>query len=619
MAPPHSAPTWPWALVVAALLLVGYALWAGAGDEPSPEAPDPASSVGPFENAPPVRGPGRAAPAGPAAEAAPETASGRPPTEPAPDPADAALRDWETEVLVVDATSSAPVAGANVWVASGARVAEAGGWVLSGAVLAQAVCDDQGRARLQHRGSAAPVLILGRAAGWRSASAAFSQPPTGAPVTLRLPQGLRIAGTCVGPGGVGLPGIRLCGAACLLPVGLDVAGEAGPPNPGRDLATAVTDADGRFELRGLSPGPVRVEVVSDGWCQAGPALSTTTRPGAALQPLTVEAGTLDLRIELAALRVFRLQLEEDPGGEPVPASVVSLDVLAAPGVLPLTIASYAGSPPRLRLEPERVAEPLGAWSLVPGRLDGWSLGDGSATQARVRVSAPGYEPAELDVPLLRPAELTAQRPGPSVRLKAQSAGPCAVVVDTSRSTGRLGRPERRILTACRASDGRSVSVLGARVGGDRWRFHGLPDGDVEVSVYDGLSHSLRQTVTLVAGREPALDVEFLPPTGAVVELLAADGTRLYDADQVLWVAPGAERAAADRSEATRLLLTPEGLRERLLPLAPGTYRWHVAKRGAGEATGTAAVTQGEVVHVRARLVPARAPEPASAGGARPGR
>ncbi len=131
------------------------------------------------------------------------------------------------------------------------------------------------------------------------------------------PRGERIAVTVPSEGEVPPVEIRIVDAARLRGIVVTEAGvpvvqtllSAVPVGSFPDLWTTITDAAGTFEFLGMAPGPYRIQL------------------DAMQEPVTVNAGTLDLRLVRKADPGLRLTgTIVDPDGRPVPAAIVAVGI-----------------------------------------------------------------------------------------------------------------------------------------------------------------------------------------------------------------------------------------------------------------------------------------------------
>lgn len=179
--------------------------------------------------------------------------------------------------------------------------------------------------------------------------------------TLRLAPGLSIAGRVVDEAGKPVADAQVLAQAGALPDDAPDLLSAG--------ASARSDATGRFEVSGLLPGGHTLRVVApDGF--------------AALAPLEVQAGRMDLAVRLERDGALELRLE-DPAGRPLPGATVSLAWAGGQGGIGRFLSDAAGrvrlrglkagqayalqvDPPGDRPEVGRLA--LKAWNAVAGDL-----------------------------------------------------------------------------------------------------------------------------------------------------------------------------------------------------------------------------------------------------------
>ncbi|MEW5738974.1 MAG: carboxypeptidase regulatory-like domain-containing protein [Myxococcota bacterium] len=121
----------------------------------------------------------------------------------------------------------------------------------------------------------APWTVVAHVPGNVSASAVTE----GAPVELRLVAGVAVAGRVVDERGQPVPSFSLL-----------VSHEAGPLEVDREEVRHFVDAEGRFEVKGLAPGPTRVVAASLGYAPSE-VRRVVLSPGAAVEvELRLRAG-----------------------------------------------------------------------------------------------------------------------------------------------------------------------------------------------------------------------------------------------------------------------------------------------------------------------------------------
>lgn len=576
-------------LLLAVLAAVGLVVLLLAG-EPGPTSPRPGTVDG-------------AAPAdggwGPAAETsvleAPDTPTAELVVAPPAGASDPTAADGLLRVQVLRAEDRAPLAGARVevWEDPLDLPPEQVGVPLTGLSGAALSADEAGRVALP-----LPAMppsdrpsgwrVLASAPGYRVGEARFLAAPAGE-VRLVLQRGLAIEGLVLDRQGLPRAGVALHARHVLRPGLADAALLAGA-----ESATATSAEDGTFRLEGLSPGLYRV-AAGEGW---------RLLPGGRLPPdgtfavrseVPVNAGAAGVRLVVGQQAWLRLALVET-GGERVNTPDWSLTArLAATGE---TLALHGA------LSGPGAGPPL-------GEVDAPVLLASAAeveAGAEVEVRVPGYKPARAHVPLA--LDRTASDPV-GVLLEPEAAG-AWVTVDGARlelAPGPAGLlPGDVLVSVCHLGDGR----LRRR---HAWTLSGSGAGDVEagpfppgesevrVAVDGRVSEPLR--VRLVAGERQRVEPTFPAPTGVVVRLTDRFGRRVFDAESLVLAREGQTRGMRDHAWATRAPALPVRgvLRETLLPLAPGTYRWATWKQGVGYASGRLTVAEGSVATLTARLDP----------------
>lgn len=170
-----------------------------------------------------------------------------------------------------------------------------------------------GRFSIDDLAQGAPAHVAVRAPGYLIAQVRAVRPPTARPLVIRLEVEAVLSGRVVNEAGEAVPGARI-----------DLRWQASlPEEPDRPvgepiLRNARADGEGRFELRGLPSGPVRVGVTAPAFV---PLLSVEVG-----LPRPANAGELRLVLERGALLQGRVTTAT---GEPVPAVRVGLGGAAA--------------------------------------------------------------------------------------------------------------------------------------------------------------------------------------------------------------------------------------------------------------------------------------------------
>ncbi len=255
--------------------------------------------------------------------------------------------------------------------------------------------------------------------GWTTGSEAEE-------LTVELRRGSRLRGLVVGPAGRPVAGAVV-----------ELAG-SGPGGPLVSAATwsrrAVTDADGRFELRDLPPGDYAIHAHA----AAGASDPVRRRFAAAEAALEV---VLELRVK-AAVAGWVL----DPQGAPVEGA-------------------------RVFAMPEGDAAAGRSWAMdrrlaQTGASGRFEIGGLEAGRARLRASHESFEPTSIEVELAEAAPRTVEL----------------------RFVRRID-PQRRALVTGRVVDGAGLPVSGARLRLGRREVRSGPAGEVELTVPVG-SHPL---------------------------------------------------------------------------------------------------------------------------------
>ena len=589
--PAFARSLWPWALL-ALSAAGGLALLVVSG--PSEQRSD--ESIRRSDSRP-EGGAGLAAPLESPAEVT--VASG--PSSGASDPAsDGSAR---IRVRVIAHEGGAPLEGARVEAWEVASEETDADLPLPGLAHVEGTTDAEGRVVLAPPVPGGAVRLVASAPGFRVGEARLTATPAGE-VTLGLKKGLSIEGVVVDPRGEPVAGVELRARHTARPVALTLSpslrtalGVTDPLLAGAEEASTRTAEDGAFRLEGLSPGRYRVEVVDLGWALWIPNTppSIGTHPPPRLVPF--EAGTTNLRLVAVPVRVVHLRPVDAETHEPIVGAAWTLEVVVLEPAARSSASSYAPQMPGGGDGPGRSEEPR-----VLLRLD---AGLPPLADAEAFLDVEGYEPLHVHAPISLPDPLPGMERAEEVPLRPlgpRGRARLAVRFAPRGGTVRVEPGEVRV-TACFLDDRVLVRRSLRREADGAWTCGDLPAGDADVRVWDGTSTSGTLRATLEAGKETSLVVEMSPPTGATVVLRDAKGRRVYDADSLVFAAPGESRGMADHAAATRLRLGDRSSLARLVPLAPGTYRWTALKLGIGYATGAVTVSAGEVVHVEARLDP----------------
>lgn len=160
-----------------------------------------------------------------------------------------------------------------------------------------------GRFSVEDLAQAVPVHLVVRAAGFLIVQARSIRPPTPQPVTIRLEPEAVLRGRVVDEGGGPVAGARI-----------DLRWQAYlPEEPDRPVGEPIlrdtrSEADGRFELKGIPAGRVNVGAGAAGFAALEPIEVDLPRPA--------EAGELRLVLERGAVLQGRVTTA---AGEPVPA------------------------------------------------------------------------------------------------------------------------------------------------------------------------------------------------------------------------------------------------------------------------------------------------------------
>jgi len=492
-------------------------------------------------------------------------------------------------VQVVTLEGGAALAGARVeaWeLAAGESDAEL---PLVGLAHSAGITDAEGRVVLDPPVKGGALRLVASAPGHRVGQARFDAPPVGE-IHLALRAGLAIEGLLVDPRGEPTGGVEVRARHSDRPAALTQrSSSAAALLEGVEAAWARSAPDGSFRLEGLSPGTYRVEVTEDGWVLDAP----DGVPARGTHPWTTytlaKAGSTSLRLVVVPLRSVRLEPLDSVTGELILGAPWTLEAVAADLAAPASASSYA---------PSAHGVEEAAWPSVFLRLD---RSPPPGAEAEISLVVEGHEPYRGRALLRLPGDAAATTVS-LVRLEPVGEARLAIRLLPRGAAPAAGRAEMRA-TICRREDHLLVRRALARQPDGTFTCADLPVGDADVRVWDGASASEPQRVTLEAGKETLLSVALPAPTGATIVLRDLRGRRIYDADSLVFAAPGEAHGMADRASATRLFPGERRPLDVVVPLAPGTYRWAVNKLGVGYATGTVTVTPGAVARIDARLDP----------------
>jgi len=354
-----------------------------------------------------------------------------------------------------------------------------------------------------------------------------------------------------------------------------------------------TAPDGTFRIPDLTPGIYALRVVADGFMlDQNVPRSGVRMPMQVVSKLAAPGD--EVQLTLVGVRTFRVHLIRNDTRRPAASSVVTMEVSIDPERAPFLLRSY--DPQHRTVAFDAGAAPIAilAPDAEPGSVTGYVPFDGVAPErADLRVRAEGFLPAQVTIALQLPSETDAYSDVFLTPIDAAARG--ILSVDCARELSGTLRPESRVLSVCRLTDGRAAFVRGHREQRDVWSFWDLPLGEVEVRVFDGVSISESIRVTLTT-RFAQVRATFPPPTGASVELVDDAGRRIFDVDTLVLVDAATDRGAPNLAALTR----PAGARI-VHTLPPGIYRFVAQKCGVGAAAGPFTVTAGEVTRIHAVL------------------
>lgn len=508
-------------------------------------------------------------------------------------------------VRVVAAPDAVPVAGAKVWLlretADSLALGLASLAVSATEGVPPAATDAGGRVRIPWGSPEGQRRLVAEAPGLLAGELRLDA-AVRHEVVLTLGRGLTLAGRVVDAVGAGVRDVVVEARSVRRPR-LPTTEANAVPVPGAERARGTSDGEGRFEVAGLSPGSYLVAPVGEGWVSTLDLPASTLNPLPGVQGVLAEAGARDVRLVVARFADVALQLVDARTTEPIDAPWATATLRVPGRAEPVTWSSHA--PQRALTDDDPAAgavRPFDATMLPAALVRSRVPWDGRAAEVDVEVRAAGYKVARARVPLTAPAPRAGSDPAGwhQVLLEAEQPGEgCRLMLHTRRSLENTWRPSTRMLTLCRASDGTRVHRAGRLQVADQAEFRDLPAGEATLEVWDGLSHSLPVTVTLVPGTLVEAKVEFGPLTGVAFFLRDGQGRRVFDADMLLVAREGHERGLPDSATATRL---EPGLRV-VMPLEPGRYRYAVNKQGVGYDAGSFTVVAGGVAEVRARLGP----------------
>jgi hypothetical protein len=462
----------------------------------------------------------------------------------------------------------------------------------------EAISGDDGVCELTLREPAGDRFVAVSARRWLPARVELPSPCPDA-IEVELESGESVSGSVVDAKGRPIPGARVMLGSAVLPrrFGSRVVADSARTA----WAEAWSDERGRFTCSGLPDARFRLEVIADGWLFGKATVDGA--PGSGLVP----AGTENLRISMAPVRMFRLRLVDAAHGVPVAASVLQIDLPASGAVR--KGALYSSMPP----EPVRVWPRDGSDELLtlcsrsdpPGTTTGYVrlvTSDDVPAETRVMIDARGYRHCVTTATLRLPSEILGDGDADVIELEPKERfDASSVLVRDDRRLPGLRRPEFRIATVVRSSDQFTVYRRARREGDGLWLFEALPAGDCRVTLFDGVSMSEEIEVELPAGGRVELEPAYRPPEGVTLRLWDEEGRRLFDADMVGLLPEEGTRSSTPPLPLSGFHMRDGAILDSFHPLRPGRYRLFVAKAGFDRKLAPFEVREGETTLVDLRL------------------
>lgn len=462
-----------------------------------------------------------------------------------------------------------PVSGARLWIARGTTWPDAdSGLALSDrAGRFQVSLPYSQECSVESRESL-PSSLMVSADGYLPAEVALRSLLSHRDVRVQLESGFEVRGQVTTPQGWPIPGAlveaRGIGAEDAYPV---LAARVWARGHAPAYARGTSDADGRFVLRGLTPGQVRVAAQKDGYV-------TVERPVTAVD---AERAVDNVSVELHRLAVLDLRVLSARDGTPVTTACVKLRGTRAKH------APYQPPDPGLLSD---VAEP----TVLAGRYRARVLmPEGSPDELRVEceVIAPGYEPVRTTLTYEEwPGEVTIIRLMPVSQMVStklifvlgEKTVPLSGILNLHM---RIGSERSECVIPVRVRDGAVVAPLP------------LPQGELSVSVHGAIGQTALwgDAGSLSTYRLDASSATLrLPLQGSKVQfhVRSSTGESLQELEFIINGAQicGTMKTWQDPLMRRRAAAPPA------LWLSPGKYRMGVRKPGYGMAVRDVEIPDG---------------------------
>jgi hypothetical protein len=526
--------------------------------------------------------------------AAPATGNAKTPDEPTPTPAETGVH---IRILVVEERDGNGIPGARLRFARRDPASRSAGLVLREEIVGAQTADESGSCLVELDRSLFDT-VLAEADGFAGTVFDLTEVVVTDSVTISLTRELIIQGVAVDGAARGVPGVEFHAHHVEAPrrwPGSAVAAGL------HTTAKARTGDRGDFTLRGLVPGTYRLTLRADGWVVNHPVQRRTGRTALQIQrDLLVEAGTERVRIELDAVRAFRIRClhrETDAAASStiVRVSVYGDDDVRATAFQSATLAPMVLTPPGAGAPIEVLAR-----TAPPGEIVAYATlmpGRSPPERVKVLVDFRGYKTAFTSATLRLPGELLNDDLADQIRLEPEVAHETGrLILDCSRAVTGLWRPPLRYLTAQRKEGGLTRFLRGNRLGEDRWVFGCVPAGRLTLSVYDGISYNESFEVELPPGGSAEATARWLEGSAVTIRLKDAKGARLYGADLVSLSQTGRALGGA-LPDLTSLRVGPGGVLRSIHALPPGSYEYFVSKTGFRPARGKFDVQPGKTAEV----------------------
>jgi len=479
-----------------------------------------------------------------------------------------------------------------------------------GGTARSARTDADGRCRAELEPDRAPWIVCAWTAThpcgereWRPPDASGPEP---SPIEIALSEGRTLEGQVTDVDGNPIGGVTVVATSVSRSRLANVL--AAPEVRGAAWRECASDTDGRFTLRGVSDGLHRLDIRAEGWRTFDP-VSRREPDGPARYSPYATAGTSIARLVAEAVRFFRVRLRHGDSGAPV------ADRFAR--VLPKSLPGMSAIPPRVEEIDDPVAwageravgvawrsEPLGTWAGAVA----FRRADAAPARCQVSVYAVGCRPAVADVRLFTASEILEGALFDDLYLRPEEGWES---VGTLRVRARRAevpfRPAHRRMLLLGGTAKPEATLLGQSSPTEETEFCRVPVGRWTGVVDDGISRSRPIEFEIRAGMVSEVETEFLPPTGAALEVRDPEGGLLSDLG--VCAVSRIEGGSATATVRVDPSLVEPGLDDRgflrpaVLPLAPGRYRCDLLKVGFAGAWTEFQVSDGQVTPVTVTLAP----------------